>query len=118
MQREGCSEYMSTTVEVTDADFQSTVLDSEFPVLVDFWAEWCGPCKMVAPVVEELAQDYDGKVAFTKLDVDANPQTPQKYGIRGIPTLIVFKGGAEVGRIVGLRPKADIKVQVDLALAG
>ena len=108
---------MAATQDVTDATFQADVLDSSSPVVVDFWAEWCGPCKMVAPLVAELAEEYDGKVAFKKVDVDANPNTPAQFGIRGIPTLIVFKGGEEVTRIVGFRPKADIQSAIDQALA-
>ena len=76
---------MSHPVEITDATFQHEVVNSDTPVVVDFWAEWCGPCKMIAPIVEELAGEYDGKVKFTKLDVDSNPQTPMQFGIRGIP---------------------------------
>ncbi len=107
---------MATTA-VTDDDFQDKVLEASTPVLVDFWAEWCGPCKMIAPLVDELAQEYGSKVGFVKMDVDVNPDTPMKFGIRGIPTLIVFSGGAEVGRIVGYRPKGDIQKEIERALA-
>ena len=108
---------MAEPIEVTESNWDDQVINSEVPVLVDFWAEWCGPCKMVAPLVAELAEEYDGKVAFKKVDVDANPNTPAQFGIRGIPTLIVFKGGEEVTRIVGFRPKADIQSAIDQALA-
>lgn len=104
-------------VHVTDQDFKTTVLGSAKPVLVDFWAAWCGPCRMIAPFVEEIAKDYAGKAVVAKMDTDANPQTPMQYGIMGIPTLIIFKNGQEVDRIVGAVPKAAIAKKLDAVLA-
>ncbi len=104
-------------LHVSDAEFGKTVLESQQPVLVDFWAAWCGPCRMIAPFVEEIAHDYAGKAVVAKVDTDANPQTPMKYGIMGIPTLIIFKGGQEVDRIVGAVPKAMITKKLDAILA-
>ena len=100
-------------LEVTDDSFASEVLNSELPVLVDFWAEWCGPCKMVSPIVEELSNEYNGKVKVAKLDVDSNPQTATNYGIRGIPTLLMFKDGSAVDQIVGAVPKTQIAERLD-----
>jgi len=107
---------MSKPVEIQDSNFDNIVLQSKTPVLVDFWAEWCGPCRMVAPVVEELAEEYDGKITFAKVDVDQNPQIAGKYGIMSIPTLIIFKGGKPLSNIVGFRPKAELKRSLDDAL--
>ena len=104
---------MAKPREVTDATFDKDVLKASKPVLVDFWAPWCGPCRMVAPIVEELAQEYDGKVEFVKLNTDDNPNTAVKYGIRSIPTLLVFKDGQPVGQIIGFRPKNDLKERLD-----
>ena len=108
---------MPKPAEVSDASFESEVLKSEIPVLVDFWAPWCGPCRMVAPIVEELADEYNGKVKFVKLNTDDNVATASKYGIRSIPTLLVFKGGQAVEQVIGFRPKSDLKRSLEKALA-
>lgn len=94
--------------EFTDENFKTEVLDSDIPVLVDFWAVWCGPCRVIAPVVEELASDYEGKLKVGKLDVDNNQQSAIKYGVRSIPTLLVFKDGKVVETIMGAMPKTNI----------
>ncbi len=99
-------------VEVTDSNFQTEVLKSDKPVLLDFWAEWCGPCKMIAPVVEELAKEYDGKLKVGKVDVDSNQQTSMQYGIRSIPALLIFKGGKVVDQLVGAVPKKMLAEKV------
>ena len=104
---------MAKPRDVSDSDFEQEVLKATKPVLVDFWAPWCGPCRMVAPVVEELSEEYDGKMEFVKLNTDDNPITAGKYGIRSIPTLLVFKGGEPVGKIVGFKPKSDMKKSLD-----
>lgn len=103
---------MAKPVEVTDATFQTEVLDAEVPVLVDFWADWCGPCRMIAPSVKEIASEYDGTLKVAKVDVDENPAAPGRYAIVGIPTLMLFKNGAVVERIVGAQPKERILAQV------
>lgn len=97
---------MGATKTVTDASFQADVLDSDTPVLVDFWAQWCGPCRQVAPILEEIAGEQDGKLTVAKLNVDENPQVAQKYGITSIPTMNVYQGGEVVKTIVGAKPKA------------
>ncbi len=107
---------MAKPEAVTDQTFEAEVVNSDLPVLVDFWADWCQPCKMIAPIVDELSDEYDGKVKFTKVDVDANPNTPMSLGIRSIPTLIVFRNGQPVEQIVGAMPKAQLKRRLDSAL--
>jgi thioredoxin 1 len=96
------------TVKATDATFKTEVLDSAEPVLVDFWAEWCGPCKQIAPALDEIAREMQGKVKIVKLNIDENPQAPQNYGVRAIPTLLLFKGGKVVGQQVGAAPKSKL----------
>ena len=108
---------MGQTLEVTDDTFQAEVLDSDIPVLVDFWAEWRGPCKMIAPIVEELAGEYEGKMKVAKVDVDTNPTTPSTYNVRGIPTLLIFNGGSPVDQVVGALPKAALKGRIDKAIS-
>lgn len=103
---------MSKPIELSDATFEAEVLNSDTPVLVDFWAVWCGPCRMIAPIVEELAGEYDGKLKVGKLDVDSNPKVSMEYGIRSIPTLLIFKGGEIVETIVGAVPKTHLIKQL------
>ncbi|WNO09337.1 thioredoxin TrxA [Teredinibacter sp. KSP-S5-2] len=103
-------------VHTSDASFEQDVLNQELPVLVDFWAAWCGPCKMIAPVLEELAQEYGDKLKICKMDVDANKETPAKFNIRGIPTLIIFKGGKAEATKVGALSKAQLQEFVDATI--
>ena len=103
-------------VDVTAATFDSEVLASDTPVLVDFWAPWCGPCRMIAPIVEELATEYSGRVRFAKVNTDESGALAQKLGIRSIPTLIIFKGGQEVGRVVGYTSKDDLRKRLETAV--
>ena len=105
-------------LKITDSNFQSEVSQSPVPVLVDFWAEWCGPCRIVGPILEELAPGYKGKLKIGKLNVDENQDAPTQYGVMNIPTMIVFKAGKEVERIVGAMSKSDLQKRIDRALAG
>lgn len=104
---------IDTILEVTDSSFDQSVLKSEQPVLIDFWAAWCGPCKALAPVVDEVATAYSGKIKVGKMDIDSNPSTPQRYGVRGIPTLLLFKGGQVREQIVGLVPRETIEKAIN-----
>ncbi len=100
-------------IEVSDQAFEASVIQSDKPVLVDFWAPWCGPCRAIAPAVEELSGEYVGKVGFAKLNTDDNQRTAMKYGVMSIPTLILFRGGNEVARVVGVQSKASLKKTID-----
>jgi thioredoxin 1 len=108
---------MGKYVEATDANFETEVLGSDVPVLVDFWAVWCAPCRIIAPIVEELAEENEGKLKVAKVDVDNNPQTAIKYSIRSIPTLLVFKGGEVVDQMVGAVPKSMLESRLEKHMA-
>jgi thioredoxin 1 len=108
---------MSKPLEIEEAKFDEAVLKAKMPVMVDFWAPWCGPCRMVAPVVEELSGDYEGKVSFVKVNVDNNAKIASQYGIMSIPTLMIFKEGKPVDTIIGFRPKDELKKSLEAALA-
>ena len=107
---------MSKALKFTDDSFENDVLKADKPVLVDFWAEWCGPCKMVGPIVEELAGEFEGKAKVGKVDVDSNPEVSTKYGIRSIPSLLIFKNGEVVDQIIGAVPKSRLKKQLEAQL--
>jgi thioredoxin 1 len=109
---------MSNEIELTDSNFETEVLNSDIPVLVDFWAPWCGPCRMVAPIVEEISHEYEGKVKVGKLNTDDNQAVASQYGIMSIPTLMIFKGGKVVERIIGAQPKGAVIGKIDDVIAG
>ena len=110
-------ELIAHPIEITDDTFNEEVVNADTLVLVDFWADWCGPCKMIAPMVEELAEEFEGKIKFTKLDVDSNPQSATNFGIRGIPTLLIFDDGKPIETVVGAVPKSVLKKKLEAALA-
>jgi thioredoxin 1 len=109
---------MAEPLKVDDKNFKGVVIEAKAPFLVDFWAPWCAPCRNIAPIIDELAGEYAGQVGFGKVNVDENPKLATEYGIRSIPTLLIFKDGKPVRQIVGLRPKAELKRQLDSVLAG
>ncbi len=111
------TEVLSRPINVSDADFEQIVLQSDVPVLVDFWAAWCGPCKIIGPTVEELAADYDGRLKVAKVDVDENQETATRFGVRSIPTLILFKDGEATETAVGVRPKGQLAELLDRYVA-
>ena len=103
---------MTELAEVTDATFESEILQSDLPAIVDFWAEWCAPCRTISPIIKELADSYDGRVKVVKMNIDESPATPGRYGVRAIPTILAFQGGQVVGQLQGARPKADFEEMV------
>ncbi len=107
---------MSKSVSISESNFDQVVLKADKPVLVDLWAPWCRPCLMVTPILDELSDEYEGKISFVKVDVDQNPKTATRYGIMSIPTLLIFKNGKPVSQIVGLRPKEELKQNLDAVL--
>lgn len=104
---------MTAPITVTDATFADEVLNSDIPVLVDFWADWCGPCRMVAPILEQIAEEHDGKIKIAKMDYDANPVTPNEYGVMGLPTMLLIKDGQPVQQIVGAKPKRALLKDIE-----
>ena len=102
-----------SVIEVSDSDFEEKVLKSSVPVLVDFWAPWCGPCKSIAPILEDVASEFGGKILIAKMNVDDNPRSPAKYNVRAIPNMVIFKSGAEVARVVGAVPKDDLVASIN-----
>ena len=109
---------MAELVEVTDNTFESEVLNGDKPAIVDFWAEWCQPCRRIAPIIKELAGEYGDRITIAKLDIDSNPRTPGNYSVRAVPTVLAFKGGQVVEQITGARPKADFEAMVKKLLEG
>jgi thioredoxin 1 len=107
---------MSQVLHTAETSFEGDVVKSDVPVVVDFWAEWCGPCRVIAPIVEELSKEYDGKVRFAKVNVDENPDLAGRFGVQGIPTLIIFKDGKEAGRLVGAAPKRRLAQEIEKSL--
>jgi thioredoxin len=108
---------MAEVAEVTDQNFEAEILNSDKPAIIDFWAEWCGPCRAVAPIIKALAEQYGDQVKIAKMDIDAHPNTAGQYGIRAIPTVLAFKGGTVVEQLTGARPKADFEAMVEKLIA-
>lgn len=104
------------TKQIKDNEFESEVLNSKLPVIIDFWAEWCGPCRMLAPILDQLSEEMDGKVKIVKMNIDENPETPSKFGVRGIPTMLLFKEGKQIATKVGVQPKNVLQEWINSSL--